>query len=80
MVRGGESSLAEQDLAAGAHVLAGLRGALVGARLQADDGLASLQHLFGEVTLALFSGLGAEVRARPLGVPVSLLKQRDLNC
>lgn len=52
-------SLAEQDLAASAHVLASLGGALVGASLQTDHGLAGVQDLFGEVTLAFFRGFGA---------------------
>lgn len=67
-----QRSLAEQDLAARAHVLAGLGGALVGPGLQAHDGLASLQRLLREVTLALIRGLGAEVGALPFGVPVGL--------
>lgn len=52
--------LAEQDLAAGADVLACLGSTLVGASLQTDDGLASLELLLAEVTLALIGGLGAQ--------------------
>lgn len=52
--------LAEQDLAAGADVLACLGSTLVGASLQADDGLASLELLLAEVALALIGGLGAQ--------------------
>ena len=46
-------SLAEQDLAAGAHVLACLGGALVGTSLETDHGLTGVQDLVGEFTLAL---------------------------
>lgn len=48
--------LAEQDLARGAKVLARLRGALVLAGLQADDGLAGAQRLLAEVTPVLLGG------------------------
>lgn len=65
-------SLAEQDFAASAHVLTGLGGSLVGTGLQTDHGLAGLQDLLGEVTLALISGLGAKVGTVPLGMSVSL--------
>lgn len=65
-------SLAEQDLAASAHVLSRLGGALVGTSLETDHGLAGVQDLLGEVTLAFLSGLGSQVGAAPLSVPVGL--------
>lgn len=52
--------LAEQNLAAGAEVLTCLGSTLVGASLQTDDGLASLELLLAEVALALIGGLGAQ--------------------
>ena len=64
--------LAQDDLAASAHVLASLAGALVLAGLEADDGLASFELLLAEVTLGLVGGLGSQLGAGPLGVPVGL--------
>lgn len=60
--------LAEQNLAASAHILASLGGALVGASLQTDDRLASVQHLIGEFTLCLIGWLGAQLSERKAGV------------
>lgn len=73
-MRGVRLSLAEENLAASAEILAGLGGTLVGASLQTDHGLASLQHLIGEITLAFFRRPGAQVRAAPLSVSVGLEK------
>lgn len=69
-------SLAEEDLAAGTNVLAGLGGSLVGTSLETDHGLAGLQDLLREVTLAFISGLWSEVGAAPFGVPVCLSKTK----
>lgn len=68
----GAYSLSEQDLASGSHVLAGLGGSLVGASLEADDGLAGSQDLVRELPLVLLRRLGSQVRALPFGVPVGL--------
>lgn len=79
-MRGVSASLAEQDLAASTHILAGLGGTLVGASLQADHGLAGLQHFIGEITLAFIRGLGPKVGAIPLRMPVGLGKvKRFIN-
>lgn len=75
-MRGVSASLAEQNLAAGAHIRAGLGGTLVGSSLETDHGLAGLQHFIGEITLALIRRLGAKVRAVPLGMPVGLRKKK----
>jgi hypothetical protein len=71
-------SLAEEDLATSAHVLASLGGTLVGSSLEADHSLASLKNFIRELTLAFLRGLGAEVWAAPFGVPVGLLKKSNI--
>lgn len=69
--------LAEQDLAAGADVLTCLGSTLVGASLQTDDGLASLELLLAEVTLALIGGLGAQEGTLEFVVLVGLQGQQN---
>lgn len=64
--------LAEQNLAASADILTSLGGALVGAGLEANDGLASLQLLLGELALALIGGLGAQEGTLEVSVLVAL--------
>lgn len=73
----GSFLLADDDLAAGAHVLSRLGGTLVLAGLEADDGLASLELLLGEVALGLVGGLGSQLGSGPLGVPVGLTAQGE---
>lgn len=70
-----EFSLSEEDLATSTHVAASLSGALVGAGLEAHDGLTSFQHLVREVTLVLLRGLGSQVGSLPLRVFVGLKKK-----
>lgn len=67
-----ERLLAQEDFSGGAQALSGLGRTLVLSSLQADDGLAGAQLLFGEVTLVLLGGLGAQPWSRPLGVTVGL--------
>lgn len=69
--------LVQQDLAAGTHVLARLSGTLVLTGLQANNGLASLQLFFGEFTLALISGLGAQEGTSEFRVFVALEKKKE---
>lgn len=64
--------LAENDLATGANVLARLRGTLVRAGLQPNDGLARVQLLLGEVALALVGRFRAQERSLELGMFVAL--------
>ena len=70
--------LPEDDLSAGAEVLAGLGGAFVGAGLQADDALARSELLLCEIPLVLLGGLRAQPGAAPLGVPVRLENVRTI--
>ena len=67
--------LSEDDLAAGANVLAGLGGALVLASLETDHSLAGRNRLLIECPHVRLGGLGAEPRAGPLGVHVGLWKE-----
>ena len=64
--------LSEDDLAAGTDILAGLGGALVLASLETDHSLAGRNRLLVELANVGLGGLGAEPRAGPLGVHVSL--------
>lgn len=70
------SLLAEQYLARGAKVLARLRGALVLAGLEADDGLAGAQGLLAEVAPVLLGRTRAQTGTAPLGVFVALWAKR----
>lgn len=70
-------SLAEDDLATGTDVLAGLGRALVLAGLQSDDALAGVQRFLGEVAFALVGGLRPQERALEFRVFVALEKKRD---
>lgn len=63
---------ADDDLPAGAHVLARLRGALVLSGLQPDNCLSGLQGLFGEVSFGLVRRFGSQVRSGPFRVLVRL--------
>lgn len=69
--------LSEDDLPGCADVRAGLGGALVGAGLQADDGLAGPQLLLTELALVFFRGPGAEEGAPPLWVLVGGAADRE---
>jgi hypothetical protein len=67
--------LAQDDVTASAEALTSLGGTLVGASLEADDGLAGVQSLLIELALVLLCWLGAKVGAGPLGVLVGSAPQ-----
>lgn len=67
--------LAQDDPTLGAHVVPSLGGALVGACLEADVGLASGQHLLREFPFVLLGGAWAQPGACPLVVHVRLVRR-----
>uniref|UniRef100_A0A182QNL8 Uncharacterized protein n=1 Tax=Anopheles farauti TaxID=69004 RepID=A0A182QNL8_9DIPT len=71
--------LAEDDFTTGAKVLARLVRTLVCARLQPDDGLAGVQLLLGEVTLALVRRFRSEERALELGMLIHRLEDVQIG-